>query len=193
MKHWLSFRYFLGSLLSLLTLLVSYSPREARTCIYLHGLRKQLVYEIEMRVAVEMPGVALSSGSPAQQWLHIIIFREQGSLFCHSIMRYFQPACQRLFFIIVKQETAGCYPFLSVSLHAIGSRENKRLQGCYRFFVICFVIQVGLQFLPIAVLLIFSSVGIIKFMDYFSFSSVSDPSYQINVELNIKGVRSFLA
>lgn len=44
---------FIGSLFSLLTLLVSYSPRDARACIYLHDLRRYLVHKVEICI-VEM-------------------------------------------------------------------------------------------------------------------------------------------
>lgn len=43
----------LGSLFSLLTLLVSYSPRDVKACIYLHDLGGHLVHEVEMYI-VEM-------------------------------------------------------------------------------------------------------------------------------------------
>lgn len=86
-----------GESFLIVTLLMSYSPRGVKACIYLHDLKGLLVHEVEMYI-VEMWVWSLVLGHlPSSHFISQFQTKyEQGSFFCHSMMAYFKPACQRL-------------------------------------------------------------------------------------------------
>ena len=89
---------FFGESFLIVTLLkVSYSPRDVKACMYLHDLKGLLVHEVEIYIVEMWVWFLVLGHGPSSHFIsHFQTKFKQGSFFCHSMMAYFEPACQRL-------------------------------------------------------------------------------------------------
>lgn len=98
----------------MLTLLVSYSPRDVRV---LHDLRGHLVHEVEMYIVVEMLVLSLVWGClNSSRFVPLFLDQLRTRKLILSWYDGIFPACMSKAFMIVKQKTIGYYQFLSICM-----------------------------------------------------------------------------